>query len=386
MTADFRMDIGHPDIAVWVVTLNGLQLARRLKDRWPETTIMCSQGISGPSESSPEHCFSRLSEAVAARFSRFDGHVFIMATGIVVRVIAPHLRHKTRDPAVVALDDRGRFAISLVSGHIGGANDLTRSVADILGAMPVITTATDVNQVPAIDVIAKKNRLFIENPAAIKSVNMAMLKNEPFRLHDPYRFTGAELDHYAAAVSGSSSPADGSDISNCFSDGRPGVFIDDALVSLPANVLVLRPASLAVGIGCNRNTPAKEIKDLLDRVLRDNRLSPASLDCIASIDLKADEAGLVELARELGLSFVLYSRQELGEVKDIPTPSETVHKCIGVKSVCEAAALLASRKGNLIVPKQTTRNVTVAVARRPFTSSASGPAARSTCPGAPSAS
>ncbi|MDZ7579507.1 MAG: cobalt-precorrin 5A hydrolase [Deltaproteobacteria bacterium] len=380
------MDTEHPDIAVWVVTPNGLKLARRLKDRWPRTTIMCSQSISGQPEGSAEHTFSRLSEAVAAWFSRFEGHVFIMATGIVVRMIAPHLRQKTRDPAVVAMDDCGRFAISLVSGHIGGANALARAVANILGAVPVITTATDVNQVPAIDEIAKKNHLFIENPAAIKAVNMAILKNETFLLYDPYRFAGAELDHYAVTVSSPASPADDSEISKRLSDGGAGVFIDDAVVYLPATVLVLRPASLAVGIGCNRHTSAKEIKDLLDRVLKENRLSPASLNCIASVDLKADEAGLVELARDLELAFLLYSREELGEVNDIPNPSARVQKCIGVKSVCEAAALLASRKGKLIVPKQTSRNVTVAVARIPCTSSASDPAARSTCPGAPLAS
>ena len=119
--------------------------------------------------------FGSLTEMVAASFRRYEGHVFIMATGIVVRTVAGLLVHKTEDPAVVVVDDRGMFAISLLSGHLGGANRLAGEVAAAIGAQPVITTATDMNAVPAIDVLALELGLRIENPNAIKTVNMALL-------------------------------------------------------------------------------------------------------------------------------------------------------------------------------------------------------------------
>jgi cobalt-precorrin 5A hydrolase len=374
MTVVFHMAIDPHNIAVWVVTPNGLQIAKGILDQWPGAVLMGSQGIGEQIQDLSLQPFSRLADEVARQFNRFRGHLFIMATGIVVRIIAPHLQHKTRDPAVVVLDDGGLFAISLVSGHIGGANALARTVARMVDAVPVITTATDIHQVPAMDLIALEKKLFIENPEAIKQINMAFLEKKEVLLHDPFRLICAELSHLPVKVVQVPTLADARDLSNHFAPVCPGIFIDDAVVSLPARVLVLRPPSLAVGIGCNRHTPGEEILESLHRVLEQNHLSPASLKCIASIDLKSDEAGLRDLAEKLGLSLLFYAKEELGKVKDIPNPSATVKKCIGISSVCEAAALLASRQGKLIVPKQTTPNVTVAIARTPYTSSALGPA------------
>ena len=133
-------------------------------------------------------------------------------------------------------------------------------------------------------------------------------------------------------------------------------------------VLVLRPASLVAGIGCNRNTGTDEMRAFLEKVLETNNLVPASLKCIASIDVKSDESGLITLAENLDLPLIFYNRQELNQVKKIKNPSLVVEKHVGVKSVCEAAAILAARDGALIVPKQSTRNVTVAIARIDFSS------------------
>jgi cobalt-precorrin 5A hydrolase len=145
-----------------------------------------------------------------------------------------------------------------------------------------------------------------------------------------------------------------------------GVFIDDVRWNLPPQVLVLRPASLVAGIGCNRNTGSEEIKALLEEVLAANNLAQSSLKCIASIDVKADEAGLIALANTLELPLVFFEREQLNQVKEIENPSTVVEKHVGVKSVCEAAAILAAQNGTLIVPKCTTPNVTVAIARIDF--------------------
>ena len=145
--------------------------------------------------------------------------------------------------------------------------------------------------------------------------------------------------------------------------GAVGIFVDDDVCDLPPRTLVLRPGTLVAGIGCNRNTPCREIRELLLRTLADHDLAPGSLTGLASIDIKADEAGLLELASEMNLPLRFFDREALNQVTTIQNPSEMVEKHVGVKSVCEAAAILASHQGRLIVPKKNTRNVTVAIAR-----------------------
>jgi cobalt-precorrin 5A hydrolase len=360
------------NLAVWALTPNGTKLAGRIRRILADVDVYLSQNIG---ETRFEYnTFQKLGETLTNQFERYSGHVFIMSTGIVVRLIAPLIQHKTEDPAVVVVDDGGNHAISLLSGHLGGANELARQIAAAIGARPVITTATDVNQVPAIDILAKQGKLKIENPAAIKTVNMAILKGEKIYVHDPFdllkeNFPNSEPRIYSRLKK--HSPED-------FQDPEiaavPGVYIDDVELDLPAQVLVLRPASLAAGIGCNRNTATGEIKSQLQAVLAAANLSVSSLKCLASIDVKADEDGLLALADDLDLPLVFYKRQELNQVKNIENPSTLVEKHVGVKSVCEAAAILATQNGTLIVPKKTTQNVTVAIARINFSSLALVPA------------
>jgi cobalt-precorrin 5A hydrolase len=341
-------------IAVWAITPNGAALAVRIAAALPGADVFATDRLEGLPESAVR--FRSLAEAVAGHFHRCDGHVFIMATGIVVRSVAGLLVHKTADPAVVVVDDRGTFAVSLLSGHLGGANRLAGQVAAAIGAQPVITTATDVNAVPAIDVLAAERGLKIENPQAIKTVNMALLTGSPVEVHDPLSILAGRIPH-AAAFNGSG-------------DAIPArVYADDRIAAAPAGALVLRPRSLVAGIGCNRNTQPEEIKELLFETLHAAGLARASLMKLASVDLKADEPGLAALAKELDLPLEFFDRGQIGEMEDaVPTPSAVVAKHIGVKSVCEAAAILASRGGNLIVPKRSSRNATVAIARISFTS------------------
>ena len=354
-------------MAIWVITPNGVKLAQLLSRKLSQADVYISRKIEEmlPGCSS----FERLSETINHNFNRYSGHIFIMSTGIVVRVIAPLVNTKLEDPAVVVVDDRANHAISLLSGHLGGANALTLKIADIIGADPVITTATDVNRLPAIDMLAKEKNLRIENPAAIKTVNMALLKGRKIFVHDPYGFLGTSLPrvescNYGRAIDPLNKRPN-----------APGVYVDDIVRDLPPEVLVLRPASMAAGIGCNRNTSMEEMHTLLESVLERHHLAPFSLRMLASIDVKSDEIGLLGLAEALDLPLVFYHRKELNQVKDIKNPSAVVEKHVGVKSVCEAAAILAAGGGTLIVPKQTTANVTVAIARIDFSSSASGPAA-----------
>ena len=348
-------------LAVWILTPNGSRLAQKIRHDLPDVDGFVSPRIRGAS--ADWHTFQNLAEDVKQTFRHYTGHIFIMSTGIVVRVIAPLIQHKTEDPAVVVVDDAGRHAISLLSGHLGGGNDLARMVASVIGADPVITTATDVNGVPAIDMLARQKNLFIENPEAIKFVNMALLGGRPVHIHDPFNLMqdclpnsevlpDAYLKRYIKESG--QKPANEMDA---------GVVIDDVKWEMPLQALVLRPASLVAGIGCNRNTETREIKTLLEEVLAANNLAGSSLKCIASIDVKSDEAGLIELAELLKLPLVFFSPEQLNQVERIENPSQIVEKHVGVKSVCEAAAILAAQNGTLIVPKHTTRNATVAIAR-----------------------
>ena len=354
-------------VALWVVTPNGMALARRLQEQWKAVSIFYSHALAGGDRPVGSESFVRLLDAVEKNFSRFQHHIFIMATGIVVRAIASQLQHKTVDPAVVVVDDRGRFAISLTSGHLGGANQLAREAAELLKATPVITTATDVNQKPAIDVVAAERRLKIENPECIKSVNMALLSSAPVMVHDPAGWLGTTLPGVRPF----------SPVGDSVKTGAPlpaAVWVDDTTAKCPPGALVLRPPSLAAGIGCNRNTPKTEIRDFLHSVLEQFGLAHNCLRSIASIDLKSDEIGLCALAADMDLPLHFYTKEELSEVKDVPTPSATITKHVGVPSVCEAAVILASRSSThnskLIVPKQISGNVTVAIARRVYISSA----------------
>ena len=171
-------------IAIWALTREGARLGRRMRRLLTGSHLFLG-GRAGDTVEK-EIQFDRLGDALQVYFHRYSGHVFIMATGIVVRSVAPLLQHKTKDPAVVVVDECGQHAISLLSGHLGGANALARRIGDGIGARPVITTATDLQKVPAIDLIAQERGLFIETPESIRHVSMALLEGRSISLHDPY--------------------------------------------------------------------------------------------------------------------------------------------------------------------------------------------------------
>ena len=339
-------------LAVWAMTPKAAKLAYRVQESWPRAELFLSSklGLKGQHQS-----FTSFSYSLGQVWNQYDGHYFIMATGIVVRVIAKLMEDKTKDPAVIAGDEAGHFVISLVSGHMGGANELARKLASSLGAQPVITTSTDVNQAPSIDVIATDHGLYIENKRAIKHVSMSYIKGQPLPLHDPHNLIKPYLPRELIEQ-----PA-------MFAPTRSGVFVDYEVRDLPGLVLVLRPRCLVAGIGCRRGVPQEELEIFVRGVFKEQGLSIHSLAEIVSVDLKADEPGLNQLAEELGVPTHFYTTDELDQVKMVPNPSPLVDKHIGVKSVCEAAAILATGQRHLITPKQASKTATIAIAAMPFT-------------------
>ncbi len=343
-------------LGLWVLTPHGMALANRVKQALPHADLFASQKLA-PGNSHAR--FSALAKALALVWDHYDAHYFIMATGIVVRTIAPLIRDKTRDPAVVCGDEAGHFVISLISGHIGGANELAVKLSAILGARPVITTATDVNQVPAIDVIARDQGLYIENKGAIKHVSMAFIKGEPLPIHDPFGLVSPRL----RPTGKSGRMADPS----LFTPEKSGIWVDYRIHNLPEKVLVLRPKMLVAGMGCRRGVTRQELEDHLQKVFHAQGFSVNSLCKIVSVDLKAYEPGLLELAHTLNLPIEFYTRDELNQVKRVPNPSSLVNKHIGIQSVCEAAAILATGQTSLLTPKTASRTITLAIAAIPFT-------------------
>jgi cobalt-precorrin 5A hydrolase len=355
---------GKYTVAIWAITPNGANLGRKIAEGLFDCDLYVSENLE--KSHPPPHTFKKLSVALPQFFNTYNGHIFIMSTGIVVRMIAPLLRHKTVDPAVVVVDEMGNHCISLVSGHMGGANVLAKKTAGIIGADPVITTATDVHRVPSIDSLAVEKGLFIENPDAIKGVNMAFLTTKKIYFHDPFGLLMDSIPKSNLILETLSDGNDPEDIPKIYLKEIPGVSICDVRLDLPSQILILRPESLVAGIGCNRNTSMEEIKSFFYEVLEKFRLSFNSLNCIGTINIKKDEPGLLALSEELELPIRFYDREALNRVTTIKTPSLMVEKYTGVKSVCEAAAILASNNGKLIVPKHSTRNVTIAIARKSF--------------------
>ncbi|NDV21208.1 cobalamin biosynthesis protein [Desulfovibrio sp. JC022] len=298
--------------------------------------------------------FESLKDTVADKFSRYEAHVFIAASGIAVRMIAPHLKSKDVDPAVVVVDQEGEFAVSLVSGHLGGANELARLVGDKIGAVPVITTATDCAGVPSVDLIARDQGLNIGDIGLIKHINAVILDGQKVPVYDPDGF----LD--ISAISDYFYVVDDVDV---LSESRCGVVVDWRRHEVGERVLTLYPQCLSLGVGCRRGVPANEILELIFRVVGESDLAPKSIFCMGSIDAKSDEEGLLEAAEILGLELKFFSAAELDKI-EVANPSGMVMKHMGVNGVCEAAAMKLADSTEILIPKSKSARVTAAVARK----------------------
>jgi len=303
--------------------------------------------------------FARLKEVFPEVWGRHRRLVCVMATGIVVRLAAPLLDHKSRDPAVVVLDERGQYAVSLLSGHWGGANELARWVAELCGGRAVITTASDVQDKPAWDLAALRAGLEPESFDPLPRLARAVLEDEAVYLRDPENRLAPYLDSRLKLKL-----FDKEEVPAGISSGKEGagVWVGEDFAPPGIQWLELRPRTLVVGIGCNRGTSAQEILELVESVFQEKRWSLKSIHHLASVDLKADEPGLREAAARLERPLLFYSRDSLKTVS-VPNPSSIVLSHIGAPSVCEATALLSARSQALLIPKRKTLNATAAVAR-----------------------
>lgn len=306
-----------------------------------------------------------LRKIVPEVWAAHDGIVAIMALGIVTRLLGPLANDKRRDPAVVAVDDAARFAISVLGGHGASANELAGSVASILGAMPVITTASDVHGVPAVDRIGRTLGWVIERTENMTRVAAAVVRRQPVAVwqdagaHDWWRPFGPWPEHFVRIRDG--------DQLRAFRPAAVLVISDRALPDgLPdAQTLVYRPPTLVAGIGCRRGTAGTALNEWADAVFKRNGLASASLAAVATVTLKVDEPGLLEFASGRGVPLVAFPADQLRDQPGIETPSERVRDKVGIPGVAEPAALRAAGAGHLLVKKQKGPGMTLAVARKP---------------------
>ncbi|WP_406064762.1 precorrin-3B C(17)-methyltransferase [Micromonospora sp. NBC_00860] len=289
-----------------------------------------------------------VADALRTAWADCDAVIAFLATGAVVRIVAPLLDDKRTDPAVVVVDEAARHAVALLGGHAGGANALAEQVAALLDARPVITTATDAVDLPGLDTLGWPVQ------GAVAAVSRAILDGEPVRLIADADWPLPALPPNVRAAA--EDPTD---------DGYR-LLVTDRVVPPDERTAVLRPPSLVAGVGASRGVPAAEVAELLHRALADAGLDPASLRCLATADIKADEAGIRSTADALGVPLVTWPATRLAAV-DVPHPSEVVRAAVGTPSVAEAAALLGpdgrADEATLLVGKTATAMATVAVAR-----------------------
>ncbi len=344
-----------PKVAIYALTSVGAERARLLGRGLEGSRLFLPRRLAG--RVAGAEAFDRLGEVLAANFRSFGGHVLFCAAGMVVRSLAPLMRGKDRDPAVVVVDQRGRFAISLLSGHLGGANQLAGRVAEILGGQAVITTATDVEGLPSLEMVSREAGCAVENLGALARVSTVLLEGGQVEVFDPGGWLWSRLEPWPGRfkrLDREPTPRP---------DGPPLVWVGWRFLAAdpPPAWLVVRPPCLVAGVGCNRGTAVGELESLLRRVFDQAGLSLACLGRLASVAAKRDEAGLLALARRLGVETEFFEAEQINAV-EVPNPSEAAQRHLGVRSVCEATARLAARGGPLLVEKQKSPNATVAVA------------------------
>nr|WP_277998987.1 cobalamin biosynthesis protein [Moorella sulfitireducens] len=301
-----------------------------------------------------------LSSFLGRVFHRYRSLILVMAVGIAVRALSPHLVSKKADPAVVVVDVAGQHAVSLLSGHLGGANALARLVADILGGRAVITTASEVQGLPPLDLVARDLNMDVRPAAAFSKVMAALVNGEPVEVlvERPLLKT---LEEALPALRPRL-------LEDCTPEGedRAGIMVTWRRLPLPGPRWVYwRPRVISAGIGCRRGVPAGTILCALGMALAEAGLSRRSLAALASVDFKGDEPGLKEAAARLGVKLLTFTPRELAgclERRPFLNRSARVNRFIGIPGVCEPAAILAAGEGELIWPKKSYRGVTVALA------------------------
>lgn len=317
---------------IYAFTEKGRELAEKLKEL-PNHEVYISK-----------------SENLSEDFNKADGLIFISALGISVRLIAPFIKSKKTDPAVVVIDDTGRFTISLLSGHLGGANSLTIEISDFLENSPVITTASDNRNIEALDVFAKDNGLFIYDFEKMKSVMTDIVNGKIVGFFSEIREKPEGFNFL---------------LSDDFNSRTVSswVIISSSIIETEKKSCILIPKNLNIGIGCKKNTAYEKIKTALICACKEAGVYEQGISKISTITLKKDEAGIIELSEVLGAEFKIFTADEINSV-EAKEKSYFVHKTAGVYAVSEPCAVLSG--GEIILRKFHRDGVTISISKEKF--------------------
>ena len=319
-------------------TDKGMELGEKLSEEFGAHADRCNQPVS-------------LKDWTKKAFKEADNIIFIGACGIAVRAIAPYIVRKVTDPAVIVIDECGDYVISLLSGHLGGANDLSRRIASFIGAVPVITTATDRNDVFAVDEWSKRQSAIVLEPHKIKLVSSKILGGGEISVKTGFDMEGMPPEHVVPAAF---------DEDSCEEHD-----IEFGVLETETAPLHIVPQIVHLGIGCRKDTPEVAIETAIAAFKRETGLIERSVVRCASIDIKAAEPGLREFCEFHGWRFDTFTAEELSRAEGDFDGSEFVKKTTGVDNVCERAAVISSQ-GKLILKKFAHEGVTFAAAAAPY--------------------
>jgi len=345
-------------VAILAITKNGIKMGLSLKNLFPDWKIFAPSKFSDNKEII-EWYNDSTSIKIVDLFKSNDALICLFSLGAVIRLIAPHIKDKKTDPAVIVIDDQAQFVISVLSGHLGGANELSNDIAQKINAVPVITTAADVNKTIAVDLVGKEFGWIIDGDDTVTKVSAFMVNKEKIGV---FQNVGSK-DWWKKEFPKNVFKYDSFDeLKNSQSKGfliiSDQVFDDKIL----ENAVVYRPQTLVVGVGLHWDTSKETIKSGLETSLQKFNLSSKSIARFVSIKKEKDIVGLIELGKEMNIPIEYIDREELATI-DTPNPSKTVQTFEGTPSVSEAAAIKSSQ-GELVVEKQKfPPNLTIAIAR-----------------------
>ncbi len=362
-------------LAVYAITKHGLEVGKKLCGQVPEADFYVSEKLFSQAPEGARKLGLPMGPTLEKTFQAYDCHLFVISVGAVVRMIAPLMENKKVDPAVICVDDNARFFIPILSGHVGRANEFTKRFAGILGATPVITTASDVRGTLTVDILGRELGWCLDDPdrnvtrgcAAVVNQQPVLIVQEtgepnfwaldqelPPGVSYTTTFEGVDAKHYEIILA-----VTDRDIQSLY----PEIY---------ERAVIYRPKTLVLGLGCDSNTPVELVERGIRSSLQKQGLSFASVKAIASVSKKAAEPAFLKLKEQYGWEFKIFSSEELDVVPFIPNPSQVVLKFVGTRGVAEPAALLAAGVPDLLVPKQIykepeiPRSMTLAVARIPF--------------------
>ena len=343
--------------AVLAITKNGIKIGEELKKIFPDWDIFAPLKLSN--ENAEIVWYSEpTTDKIVELFKNNNALVCLFSLGAVIRLIAPHLKDKKTDPAVIVIDDKTNFVISVLSGHIGGANELTEEIAEKLGALPVITTAADVNKTIAVDLVGREFNWKIDDDSTVTKISAHMVNEEPIGVLQE----AGERNWYKSLPKNVLIYEKMDDLKK--SNSKAHLIISDKIIDdeISNESVIYRPPSLVIGVGLHWDTTKETIREGIDHCLEKFKLSSKSIAKLVSIKKPQDVQGLIDLGEEMGIPVEYVDREDLAEIS-APNPSETVKSFEGTASVSEAAAIKVSG-GKLIVEKQKfPPNLTIAIAR-----------------------